>query len=491
MGLQEKYREYHFEFKHLTVLFAVIFAFQLLLSVINKSSIEDFLTNTQEWYQLNSAEELANLTSMSLELLIETIDPKVVPTDSERERMVQSFNIVFSQQFLQHNIKEMCVIVKRDTTIYSIDDGRVFYDFIFGGLNSTNFVKPNHINAVNQYKGIEQKLKAQEEIISLIGSESKFDVFVPLVLRGEFIGALYMEMNPDFSTITDRMISNYDETSIIFLSLILLGLLAMYFISSYTVKERDEAQKQLLDEHETIIKKEIEYEKESLFAKRIYHTHHKAEKIMGFIKEDLSRLDESNIQDIKYTTIKYSNFISRVIYDMKWYDPPLQTVRNNIFNTNLNEVILFIVNNIFLRNAYLSNAFSLKTDLDENLPRVPVNEFVVWEIIEPLIQNCIEHGNKPNINVVVATRYNRETMKGYLSISDDGYGFPSDMLATDEKGTKRLFLDTVSTKKLATPTSGYGCYIALEMVRRCGWEIDALNKPEGGAEFLINIPNFH
>ena len=36
-----------------------------------------------------------------------------------------------------------------------------------------------------------------------------------------------------------------------------------------------------------ILTKQITYEKELIFTKRIYHTHHKAEKIMGFIKEDL------------------------------------------------------------------------------------------------------------------------------------------------------------------------------------------------------------
>lgn len=68
---------------------------------------------------------------------------------------------------------------------------------------------------------------------------------------------------------------------------------------------------------------------------------------MGFIKEDLRKLSSENINEIKYRVSKYSNFISRVIYDMKWYDPPIQTIRNAMFKTNLNEVIKFIVNNIF------------------------------------------------------------------------------------------------------------------------------------------------
>ncbi len=115
----------------------------------------------------------------------------------------------------------------------------------------------------------------------------------------------------------------------------------------------------LFDEHETNLKKQINYEKELIFTKRIYHTHHKAEKIMGFIKEDLRKLAPENINDVKYRVSKYSNFISRVIYDMKWFDPPLQTIRNQMFKTNLNEVIKFIVDNIFLRITSKSDAYEL------------------------------------------------------------------------------------------------------------------------------------
>jgi len=68
----------------------------------------------------------------------------------------------------------------------------------------------------------------------------------------------------------------------------------MLFISSYTVTERDKTQKMLYQEREEKLKEQIHYQKEALFAKRIYHTHHKAEKIMGFIKNDLKQLYTNN-----------------------------------------------------------------------------------------------------------------------------------------------------------------------------------------------------
>ncbi|MGE5410558.1 MAG: sensor histidine kinase, partial [Clostridiales bacterium] len=264
-------------------------------------------------------------------------------------------------------------------------------------------------------------------------------------------------------------------------------LLAMYFISSYTVKERDEAQKQLFEEHEKNLKKQINYEKELLFTKRIYHTHHKAEKVMGFIKDDLRRMVPENFNEIKSRVIKYSNFVSRVIYDMKWYDPPIQTIRNQIFHTNLNEVISFIVEHIFLRISARSNAFQIKLDLNEDLPIVNINEFVVWEILEPLIQNSIEHGDSENLAVRIQTNYDKNTNRITIKISDNGKGIISGLLECDDSGIKKLFLENVTSKETNAQNSGYGCYIAFQICKRCGWEIDAGNLPDGGCCFTIII----
>ena len=263
----------------------------------------------------------------------------------------------------------------------------------------------------------------------------------------------------------------------------------MYFISSYTVKERDDAQKLLLEEHKKNIKKQINYEKELVFTKRIYHTHHKAEKVMGFIKEDLRLLSPENINAVKYRVSKYSNFISRVIYDMKWFDPPVHTIRNPVFHTNLNEVIKFIVENIFLRVSSKSNVFEIEFETDNNIPLVPVNEFVVWEIIEPLIQNSIDHGGDQDIRVIIKTEYDEKTGKSKIIIRDTGKGILPELLEKNENGIKYLFVENTTTKKPGLQNTGYGCYIAYEMSKRCGWEIDAENLPAGGTIFTIIIKN--
>jgi len=486
--LLEKFKQYHFELRHLTVLFVILFAFQLIVSFINKSSIKNFIGNTQSWYQKDSAEELANITSTSLELLLESINPKTKPGNKEADRIIQSFDIIFSQQVLKHNIQEICILVKMNDEIYAIDDGKILFSFLFDS-NKTLPINQIHEKAVSMYREIEKEINENEQIKSILTDVQTFHVFVPFVLRGEFIGTVYMKNTPDFSFLSSQIIGNYDETSVIYLSLILLGLLAMYFISSYTVKERDDAQKLLLEEHKKNIKKQINYEKELVFTKRIYHTHHKAEKVMGFIKEDLRLLSPENINAVKYRVSKYSNFISRVIYDMKWFDPPVHTIRNPVFHTNLNEVIKFIVENIFLRVSSKSNVFEIEFETDNNIPLVPVNEFVVWEIIEPLIQNSIDHGGDQDIRVIIKTEYDEKTGKSKIIIRDTGRGILPELLEKNENGIKYLFVENTTTKKPGLQNTGYGCYIAYEMSKRCGWEIDAENLPAGGTIFTIIIKN--
>ena len=74
-----------------------------------------------------------------------------------------------------------------------------------------------------------------------------------------------------------------------------------------------------------------------------------------------------------------------------------------------------------------------------------------------------------------------------IEICDNGKGFSSELLKTDENGQKAIFKESVSTKD-GSQNSGYGCYLAWEISRRCDWVVDAHNKAEGGACFTIRAP---
>jgi signal transduction histidine kinase len=174
---------------------------------------------------------------------------------------------------------------------------------------------------------------------------------------------------------------------------------------------------------------------------------------------------------------------------MKWYDPPIQTIRNSSFNTNLNEVIQFIVDNLFNRTAKKTSSFEIILNLDEKVPTININEFVIWEIIEPIIQNSLDHGGEMQLKIIISTSYLTEKNVTICEISDNGKGVNPELLQTDSNGIKKLFLENVTTKN-HKHSSGYGCYIAYQIGHgRCGWDMDVENKPEGGCVYRITIPN--
>lgn len=482
-----KLKNYRFEFRHLSLLLFGLIAFQVLLSLVQKTSLNRFLDDAQQWYQKDSAERLATLTATSLELIIENVQSNQNLSENEKRRVIQSFNIIFSQQMLQHNVQGVCLLFKRGNKIVAINNGKELYDFLF---TKETPIEDNNVefkNAVRLYEQSEDTIMASEQIYSILDSSQTFNIMVPFVPHGEFLGVLYMKNKPDFSFFTREIASSYNEASVVYTSLVFLGLLSMYFISSYTVRERDKAQKLLLQEHEQLIKEQTAHEKESVFTKRIYHTHHKAEKVMGFIKEDLRKLTGDNADVIKDRAMKYANFISRVIYDMKWYDLPSNTIRGPMFLTNVNKVINFIVDNIFLRLSTQAEMYEFKLELNKNFPKVNINEFVVWETLEPIIQNCIDHANVEKVTIIIRTYFDNVIGKNKIEISDSGEGIRPEFLEKDKNGVKKIFLEKSSDSNNINKNRGYGCYIAYELSKKCGWELDACNSKTKGSIFTITI----
>lgn len=488
--LRENLGQYRFEIRHLTVLFIILMGFQIIVSFVHKFSLQKILLNTQEWYQQDSAERLANLTSTSLELLLESRSKNESLQQHERTKIIQDLNIILSQQYLHQNVQEICLLVQVDSVIVAIDDGHVLYEYIFNEQRKLPASSWNHDDAVRMYAAMLNEFRAKEQIVTVVSDKQTFHTFVPFVPRGEFSGAMYMRNTPDFSVITKEMISTYDETSVTYSALIFFGLLAMFYISTYTLRERNRAQHLLFDEQKKHLAEQINIENELLFTKRIYHTHHKAEKIMGFIKEDMRMLTPENIDQIKARILKYSNFIARVIYDMKWYDPPVQTIRGQIFRTDLNQVLAFLVEHVFQRISSSSEMVRFRTEFAPDLPIVFINEFVIWEVFEPIIQNCVDHAGGEAVTVTIRTEYDKETGECYVRIMDDGRGIEPWLLETNAEGVKRIFLEHTSTKRTGNEKhSGYGCYIAHEISRqRLGWDLDAENLPGRGCLFTFNIP---
>ena len=487
--ITDRFTKYHFELKHLLVLFVILLLFQLVLSYVNQRSMNAFLTRTQDWYQRDAAEKIANLTTMSLELILERAAFEMPVRSGQKEKVIESIQLLLGQSFLQEHVRDLCVLVESEGKTIAIDNGRILYRFIAEqALDEETFVHTDHADAVKHFKPLRDDVIQNEQIQSVLDSLQAFHVFVPFVPRGEVMGAVYMKIVPDFSFITREMEISFIKSNLLFTLLIVVGFLVILYISTTTINERDRTHHVLMQEREKQIRKDVHHAKEALFTKRIYHTHHKAEKIMGFIQEDILSSTPGTFEKLRDRVVKYAGFVSRVIYDMKSYNPPIHTIRGPAFNTDLNAVISYLVEHVFKRVSIQTNRIRFQLNLAENLPVIHVNEYVIWEILEPLIQNSIDHAGAAPVQIDIQTTYDAETGQTKVILSDTGPGIRSDLLEEDQSGMKQIFRENVSTKEAVTG-SGYGCYIAYEIATtRCGWTLDAENQDQGGSRFILFIP---
>jgi signal transduction histidine kinase len=491
LSFRERYHKYRFEFRHVTVLAIVLIAFQFIVLFMNQNSLRKAFVKSQQWYQQDAAERIANLTATTIEMLLESKSLKGRLSESEERKIIQDFNIIFSQQLLDKNVQSVTILIPHEKTINAIDDGKQLYDYLFRNADRIQYSDSIHNEAIKLFLSVEDTLRKIEQTYTIVEGEQIFHVFIPFVPRGEFVGAVYMRTTPDLTFLTEEISKNYNQTALLYSALIIVGLLAMSYISTRTLAERNEVQLLLFEEQKQHLAEQINHQKEMLFTKRIYHTHHKAEKIGGFIKEDLRNLSEDKDDIIKNRISRYVSFIARVIYDMKWYDPPIQTIRGPLFRTKVNEVIQFIVDNIFKRVSDNRPTTVFDLHLDPKMPEVTINEYVIWEALEPIIQNSMDHGGVDKKVITIKTEYYPALKQSYIKISDNGGGIRQDLLEKNEYGIKKIFQEQITSGNVSGKEhSGYGCYIAYELAtQRFGWKVDAENLPEGGCRFTFIVPH--
>ena len=92
--LAESVKQHHFQLKHLMVLFLVLGMFFVGVSIVQKTTLKNLLINTQNWYQRDSAEMMANLTATSIELLLETTALSSSANQLNAQNVIQALNII-------------------------------------------------------------------------------------------------------------------------------------------------------------------------------------------------------------------------------------------------------------------------------------------------------------------------------------------------------------------------------------------------------------
>ncbi|MFT5233374.1 MAG: two-component system sensor histidine kinase HupT/HoxJ [Candidatus Krumholzibacteriia bacterium] len=139
--------------------------------------------------------------------------------------------------------------------------------------------------------------------------------------------------------------------------------------------------------------------------------------------------------------------------------------------------------NVMIKDSILLLGHELKSGVSVTLNLGQVKTVPGWpgalgQVVLNLVQNARQAlGDSGVITVTSEMRAD----KVVIIVSDDGPGLPSGC-------SQKLFKPGFTTKTAANGT-GLGLYISGNIVRRHNGEINASNRPEGGAEFVITLPS--
>ena len=128
MKFLKKLKHIQFGWKHILVIFIILIIFQVFVSHLQQNTLRGLLSDTMDWYKKNSAEQIGNLTTTSLELLLES-DPLDNSEDKvNRERnIIHALNSILKQPLMKRNVEEMCVILPHNNGFVAMDLGQALY----------------------------------------------------------------------------------------------------------------------------------------------------------------------------------------------------------------------------------------------------------------------------------------------------------------------------------------------------------------------------
>jgi signal transduction histidine kinase len=124
----------------------------------------------------------------------------------------------------------------------------------------------------------------------------------------------------------------------------------------------------------------------------------------------------------------------------------------------------------------------IQLDAPDDLPPVVVDPGRLIQVVLNLLANAHEAilaaRGRGKVRVDIAPAHEGESDWVVIEVSDDGPGVPPSVLP-------RLFEPFFTTKEAG---SGFGLYLAHELIREQGGRLEAGNRPGGGACFSIRLP---
>ena len=244
MKLWRSSKFHHFQMWHLGVLLVFVIMFLIMLAYINSVSTNDLMSRMISIYRRDMAERVADQSAVALEVLLEHNLTDSTYAVTNRRPTIQALDIILSQQHVQRNVRQIYLLTPGKYDVEILENGEAIFDFFVNHTIPLPKADPARTEARNFFLAAWPTLRHDEQITSQVDQAGRyFHVLVPFYIRGELAGGVYMKIVPDVSGLLREVGTSLNESAALFSALVLLGLLVIFQVSSYMVRERDEAQR--------------------------------------------------------------------------------------------------------------------------------------------------------------------------------------------------------------------------------------------------------
>lgn len=201
----------------------------------------------------------------------------------------------------------------------------------------------------------------------------------------------------------------------------------------------------------------------------------KVDSMLYWGEKDPSSLQKNLIRNL--TFISEESFkIDQIIRHMRSL---VQSEKAEPKPIQLNSVIISAAQ--LIHEQFNSHGISLQMELEENLPCAWANETPIEQVVLNLLSNAryeLDLIDMEKKSVLVKTLSSDHTI--VFSVEDNGKGIP-------QEDVHRIF-DPFFTTKSHEESMGLGLFIVQNLINGYGGEIQAENREQGGARFIVSLP---
>jgi len=145
--------------------------------------------------------------------------------------------------------------------------------------------------------------------------------------------------------------------------------------------------------------------------------------------------------------------------------------------TNINQLLEDAVQ--LLQKQYDDKQAALITDLDQDMPPVPLDAGGMHQAVVNLLNNALDAVESERGFVILGSKYDHEAQRAHIRVTDNGVGM-------NQRQLQQLFEPFQSTK--GQRGTGLGLVVTKKVVEEHGGHIDVESKSRQGTTFTLTLP---